>query len=52
MSSGTTLYIKKLLGLINTLRLDRHTGVTLIKIVWNQGGIRNITKRTEIEEKL
>jgi len=44
--------IKKMLSLINTLKLDKYTGVVLFKIVFNQGGIRNITKRTEIEEKI
>ena len=45
-------YIKKMLSFINTLKLERYTGIILFKLVFNQGGIRDLKKRTETEENI
>lgn len=40
-------YIKKIVDLIKRLELEKFTGVLIIKIFFNQGGIRDAKKNLE-----
>lgn len=43
-------YIKKILSIINTLKLEQFTGELTLNLIFNEGGIRGVEKT--IKDKL
>ena len=43
-------YIKKILHIINVLKLELFTGELILKLFFNQGGIRDVEKT--VKEKI